>query len=244
MLPDLERLIRLQSLHNIVDDARRRIAAIPLQFEAFETRLNKLRTDLSEAKQQLDNNQTVRRNLEKEVSDAKSRLAKFKEHEMIVKTNEQLWAVQTEIATAKGAVQSFEEELLISMLETDTFTVAVNESERSMATAEAEIETERRTIERERATSEAAAEQALIAREALAREIDTAVLALFDQIAEKRNGLAVVDAKDTLCSSCHVRLRQQVFNDIRLNNRVIQCESCGRILYFQLATKSAAEDEA
>ena len=244
MLPDLERLIRLQSLHNIVDDARRRIAAIPLQFEAFETRLNKLRTDLSEAKQQLDNNQTVRRNLEKEVSDAKSRLAKFKEHEMIVKTNEQLWAVQTEIATAKGAVQSFEEELLISMLETDTFTVAVNESERSMATAEAEIETERRTIERERATSEAAVEQALIAREALAREIDTAVLALFDQIAEKRNGLAVVDAKDTLCSSCHVRLRQQVFNDIRLNNRVIQCESCGRILYFQLATKSAAEDEA
>jgi len=244
MLPDLERLIRLQSLHNIVDDARRRIAAIPLQFEAFETRLNKLRTDLSEAKQQLDNNQTVRRNLEKEVSEAKSRLAKFKEHEMIVKTNEQLWAVQTEIATAKGAVQSFEEELLVSMLETDTFTVAVNESERSMATAEAEIETERRTIERERATSEAAAEQALIAREALAREIDTAVLALFDQIAEKRNGLAVVDAKDTLCSSCHVRLRQQVFNDIRLNNRVIQCESCGRILYFQLATKSAAEDEA
>ena len=244
MLPDLERLIRLQSLHNIVDDARRRIAAIPLQFEAFETRLNKLRTDLSEAKQQLDNNKTVRRNLEKEVSDAKSRLAKFKEHEMIVKTNEQLWAVQTEIATAKGAVQSFEEELLISMLETDTFTVAVNESERSMATAEAEIETERRTIERERATSEAAVEQALIAREALAREIDTAVLALFDQIAEKRNGLAVVDAKDTLCSSCHVRLRQQVFNDIRLNNRVIQCESCGRILYFQLATKSAAEDEA
>ncbi len=244
MLPDLERLIRLQSLHNIVDDARRRIAAIPLQFEAFETRLNKLRTDLSEAKQQLDNNQTVRRNLEKEVSDAKSRLAKFKEHEMIVKTNEQLWAVQTEIATAKGAVQSFEEELLISMLETDTFTVAVNESERSMATAEAEIETERRTIERERATSEAAVEQALIAREALAREIDTAVLALFDQIAEKRNGLAVVDAKDTLCSSCHVRLRQQVFNDIRLNNRVIQCESCGRILYFQLVTKSAPEDGA
>ena len=113
-----------------------------------------------------------------------------------------------------------------------------------MATAEAEIETVRRTIERERATSEAEAEQALIAREALAREIDTAVLALFDQIAEKRNGLAVGDAKDTLCSSCHVRLRQQVFNDIRLNNRVIQCESCGRILYFQLATKSAAEDEA
>lgn len=244
MLPDLERLIRLQSLHNIVDDARRRIAAIPAQFEAFETKLNKLRTALSDARQQLDDNREVRRNLEKEVSDAKSRLAKFQEHEMIVKTNEELWAVQTEITTAKSAVQAFEEDLLVSMLETDTLTASVNEAERSMATVEAEIEAERQTIEQERATSETTAKQALTARESLASEIDAAVLALFDQIAEKRNGLAVVEAKDNLCSSCHVRLRPQVFNDILLNNRVIQCESCGRILYFQLVTKSAPEDGA
>ncbi|MBE56136.1 MAG: hypothetical protein CL479_06135 [Acidobacteria bacterium] len=241
MLPDLERLIRLQSLHNIVDDARRRIAAIPAQFEAFETKLNKLRTALSDAKQQLDDNREVRRNLEKEVSDAKSRLAKFQEHEMIVKTNEELWAVQTEITTAKSAVQSFEEDLLVSMLETDALTASVNEAERSMATAEAEIEAERQTIEQERATSEATAKQALVARESLASEIDAAVLALFDQIAEKRNGLAVVEAENNLCSSCHVRLRPQVFNDIRLNDRVIQCESCGRILYFQLVNKSLPE---
>ena len=244
MLPDLERLIRLQSLHNIVDDARRRIAAIPAQFEAFETKLNKLRTALSDAKQQLDNNQEVRRNLEKEVSGAKSRLSKFQEHEMIVKTNEELWAVQTEITTAKSAVQSFEEDLLVSMLETDALTASVNEAERSMVTVEAEIEAERQTIEQERATSEATAKQALVARESLASEIDAAVLALFDQIAEKRNGLAVVEAKNNLCSSCHVRLRPQVFNDIRLNDRVIQCESCGRILYFQLANKSLPEDGA
>ena len=230
MLPDLERLIRLQSLHNIVDDARRRIAAIPAQFEAFETKLNKLRTALSDARQQLDDNREVRRNLEKEVSDAKSRLAKFQEHEMIVKTNEELWAVQTEITTAKSAVQAFEEDLLVSMLETDALTASVNEAERSMATVEAEIEAERQTIEQERATSETTAKQALIARESLASEIDAAVLALFDQIAEKRNGLAVVEAENNLCSSCHVRLRPQVFNDIRLNDRVIQCESCGRIL--------------
>ena len=86
--------------------------------------------------------------------------------------------------------------------------------------------------------------QALVARESLASEIDAAVLALFDQIAEKRNGLAVVEAENNLCSSCHVRLRPQVFNDIRLNDRVIQCESCGRILYFQLANKSLPEDAA
>jgi len=244
MLPDLERLIRLQSLHNIVDDARRRIAAIPAQFEAFETKLNKLRTALSDAKQQLDNNQEVRRNLEKEVSGAKSRLSKFQEHEMIVKTNEELWAVQTEITTAKSAVQSFEEDLLVSMLETDALIASVNEAERSMVTVEAEIEAERQTIEQERATSEATAKQALVARESLASEIDAAVLALFDQIAEKRNGLAVVEAENNLCSSCHVRLRPQVFNDIRLNDRVIQCESCGRILYFQLANKSLPEDAA
>ena len=164
---------------------------------AFETKLNKLRTALSDAKQQLDNNQEVRRNLEKEVSGAKSRLAKFQEHEMIVKTNEELWAVQTEITTAKSAVQSFEEDLLVSMLETDALTASVNEAERSMVTVEAEIEAERQTIEQERATSEATAKQALVARESLASEIDAAVLALLIKSPRSEMALQLLKPRTT-----------------------------------------------
>ena len=36
--------------------------------------------------------------------------------------------------------------------------------------------------------------------------------------------------------TCRVRLRPQLYNDVRLNRTLIQCESCQRILYYPPAT--------
>jgi hypothetical protein len=44
--------------------------------------------------------------------------------------------------------------------------------------------------------------------------------------------VAVAEARNGLCTICHVRLRPQVFNEIRRNETIIQCDSCRRILYF------------
>ncbi|MDP6372442.1 MAG: C4-type zinc ribbon domain-containing protein [Vicinamibacterales bacterium] len=240
MLPDLERLIRLQSLHNTADDARRRIATIPSQIDALDTRLNEHGSTLDTAKQQLEANQGGRRELEKEVAAVQSRLSKFKEQLMSVKTNKEYQAMQEGIAGAEHEVQSFEERILEAMLESDTLTAAVKDAEASLAAAEAEIEAERKTIEQERGTCEASARKALEAREVLAGEIPGNVLGLFEQIVEKRNGVAVVEAKDGLCSSCHVRLRPQMFNDVRRNDRLIRCDHCGRILHFDPTAQPAA----
>ena len=70
------------------------------------------------------------------------------------------------------------------------------------------------------------------ARDALAAEIDRAVLATFEQVARNRKGIAVAEARDGMCMICHVRLRPQVFNTVRRNEEIVQCDSCQRILYF------------
>ena len=42
----------------------------------------------------------------------------------------------------------------------------------------------------------------------------------------------MAEARDGLCTVCHVRLRPQVFNEARRNAGIVQCDSCTRILYF------------
>ena len=54
----------------------------------------------------------------------------------------------------------------------------------------------------------------------------------FERVAQRRNGIAVAEARDGICTICHVRLRPQVFNTVRRNEQIIQCDSCNRILYF------------
>jgi len=34
------------------------------------------------------------------------------------------------------------------------------------------------------------------------------------------------------CTGCNVRLRPQVYNEVRTNQAVMTCESCGRILFY------------
>jgi predicted nucleic acid-binding Zn-ribbon protein len=56
-------------------------------------------------------------------------------------------------------------------------------------------------------------------------------LALFDQVSRAHRGSVAAEARDGHCTACHVRLRPQVFNDVRRGDRLIQCESCQRILF-------------
>ena len=59
------------------------------------------------------------------------------------------------------------------------------------------------------------------------------LVALFEQVARARKGIAIcIATRDGLCSACHVRLRPQVFQEVRRNDAIIQCFSCNRILYY------------
>ena len=51
----------------------------------------------------------------------------------------------------------------------------------------------------------------------------------------------MAEARDGHCTACHVRLRPQMANDVRRGERLVQCESCTRILYI-VPPKPASPD--
>src|SRR3990172_9084700 len=57
-------------------------------------------------------------------------------------------------------------------------------------------------------------------------------LELFQRVAKFR-GSAVAEAADGMCVACHLKLRLQMFSDIRHNEEVTQCPACNRILYYE-----------
>ena len=63
-------------------------------------------------------------------------------------------------------------------------------------------------------------------------------LSIYETVARRRGGIALAEARDGICTICHVRLRPQVFNTVRRNESLLQCESCNRILYFNAAAAS------
>ena len=244
MLADLQRLIALQRLETTASDAQRRIAEEPERERQLEARLDIARQSVAAAKQRLTDSQNARRLIEKDVAVHQGRLSKFREQLMSVKTNVEYQAMQKEIEFAQREVKSLEDRVLERMLEADDLTADVKRAEAALASEQKTIDAERRTLAAELASLKEAVERVARERLDVVTAIDPRILSMFESVAKRRNGVAVAEARDGICTICHVRLRPQVFNTVRRNEEIVQCDSCNRILYFVPLAAASAEAAA
>jgi predicted nucleic acid-binding Zn-ribbon protein len=240
MNTDLTRLIRLQQLETAADDARRRIADHPARIQALDARLQGARDGLADIKARLATAGEKRRAEEKEVAGVQTRLAKYKDQLLEVKTNREYTAMLHEIETAQNDIRTREDRILEIMMESDELNAAVKKSETELKAAEKDVAAERSVLDTEMVGLQTEIGSTTAEREKLVAEIDRHVLAIFETTAKGRKGVAVAEAKDGLCTICHVRLRPQVFNEVRKNESIIQCDSCRRILYFAGNSEASA----
>jgi predicted nucleic acid-binding Zn-ribbon protein len=233
MSPDLERLIKLQHLDSTIDDARRTIAAHPQRLADADARLGEATQAVEAAKQRLKTSQDARRDLEKEAAVYQGRLTKFKEQLSAVKTNREYQAMQHEIEAAQRDLGGVEEKVLERMMESDAVSADVKQAEVALSTQKKLIEAEKKELSEELTTVEALLSRASETRAGLVAQTEKRLIALFEQVAKARKGIAISMAtRDGLCEACHVRLRPHVFQQIRQNDSIIQCDSCQRIMYY------------
>ena len=232
MLPDLEFLVQLQRLEDTAAAARAQIEALPARLDALEAAVTASSDEVASARRRLEAHKVDRQALEKELAQVQTRLTRFKEQLMEVKTNKEYQAMQSEIARSQEEVQRLEDRLLERMLEADDLTAEVQQAERRLAEERSTADQERLALETEREALETQLTRFADERSKLAGAVSRGAMSLFEMLAQQRKGVAVVKAFEGHCTSCRVRLRPQLFNDLRLNERLIQCESCQRILYF------------
>ena len=242
MNPDLERLIALQRLDSAALDAQQRLAGEPEREKALEAGLESARQAVAATKERLAKNQNARRAIEKDVAAIQVRLSKYRGQLMEVKTNREYQAMQKEIEVAQTEVKEMEERLLERMLEGDELTAAAKRVETELSAQQKTVEADRRAMGVEFAELKASLQRLGGERAELVRAIDPQALTMFDLVARRRNGVAVAEARDGICTICHVRLRPQVFNTVRRNEQIIQCDTCNRILYFSPAAPAPTPD--
>ena len=91
--------------------------------------------------------------------------------------------------------------------------------------------------EQKQARERTAADQAQIAqlraeRGETAKKLPADTLNTYERIRKKWNGLAIAEATGGRCAACQIMLRPQYFQDLKKAERLMTCESCGRILIY------------
>jgi predicted nucleic acid-binding Zn-ribbon protein len=232
MHPDLQHLIQLQDIDLAADRARRRIAELPAAQQALDGRVAEKTAQVTRVKERIAAGQVARREVEKELAVVQGRLSKFKGQLMEVKTNKEYQAMQKEMATAEHQVRAHEDTLLEHMEQAEMLAAELKEAESALKAEQAVVTRDQKVLEAERVEIEQELVRLTAARTEVISTLSRDVLDLFERVAHGRKGVAVAEARDGLCTVCHVRLRPQVFNEVRRNDALHQCDSCTRILYY------------
>lgn len=232
MHADIERLIALQQIDLSTRDAEQKLGAEAARVKALDGRLVLATAKVAAAKERIVQNGTTRRDIEKDITLHQGRLSKFREQGMNVKTNQEYHAIQHEIAFAQNEIRVHEDRMLERMMELDDLNVALKTADTELASTLQSVESEKASIVTEHDVLRDLVEALTAERAGVVSSLSAEALTIFERVSGRRNGIAMSEARDGVCTLCHVRLRPQVFNTVRRNDAILQCDHCNRILYF------------
>ncbi len=231
MHPDLETLV---DLHHGDVELRRfdaELVALPQKKAAIEAQIVSDRAALDAAKAALDGQSKDRKRLELEVQDFEAKRSKYKGQLGEVKTNKEYTALLHEIENVEREIRSREDLILEAMEKVEGGQAKVKAEEGAFKAVEATRRDEIKAIEAKIKECEARRAEVALTREKKAAALKPDLLAEYNRILQRR-GVALAEAKDGACTMCHVKLRAQVFVDVKRNDAIIACSSCSRIMFF------------
>jgi predicted nucleic acid-binding Zn-ribbon protein len=232
MNPDLEKLIRLQRADSELRRAETELAEVPKRRGDLEARLVAERSRLDAAKGELAESQKARRQHESELQDLEAKRSKYSGQLMDVKTNKEYTAMLHEIENVKHEIRLREDQILAEMEKAETLSSEIKREETAFKEAETRSRDEGKVLDSRAATLQQQTARLTSDRDAIAGTLSEDVLELFRRVARLR-GTGVSEAKDGMCQVCHVKLRLQMYSELKRNEEIQQCPACNRILYYE-----------
>ena len=232
MNPDLAGLIRLQRADSELRRVEAELAQIPRRRTEIQASLAAERGRLDAVKAALDASQKARRKLEGELQDLESKRSKYKGQLMDVKTNKEYTAMLHEIEGVEREIRAREDLVLGEMEKAEALQGEAKREEGLFKTTEQEHRAREKALQDEESRLQTDARRLGGERDAEAGRLSPAVLELFQRVARLR-GIAVAEARDGMCQVCHLKLRPQMYVDLKRNEEIVQCPACNRILYFE-----------
>ncbi len=233
MNPAIPHLLELQKLDQRIAALRAELETFPKRIKEADAMLNGARAGLAAAKEKHTHAQTERKKFELDVNQWRDRARKYRDQGASVKTNEAYKALQHEITHAESQASAAEDRQLEQMMAVEETEREIKSAEAALKDAEISLAAERKNIESQGAARKSELDSNLIQREKLAAQIPEEIVDRYARIAKRHHGVALAEALNEQCRGCGMRILPHTYQEIRdsQNHEIIQCETCGRILY-------------
>ena len=229
----LDKLLRIQGIVEKSRAARRVERDAPGRLEEIESRFRERNAEYVAVKERYDALDADQRKRAGDLEELEEHKTKYMDDLMQVQNQREYAAMLKEIDTVKAQISENEEAILTDLEE-------IEEVKGDLSSHEEHIQEERERVKNESAEveAEAGAARKTIAeleeerREAEA-ELPRSLVATVKRLEAGRQGVFLSKAVDGVCQSCYVRVRPQVFQEIKLATKLHSCSNCKRLLYHE-----------
>ncbi len=234
-------LIHLQELDTEINKITIFLQQIPLKIQEIENKIEQSKTQVELAKEKLMQNQMIRRDLESKVQDGEIKIKKLQNQLNEVRTNKEYSTLLREIDDAKFAKEKNEEQIITEMLNADEIESEIQAAEKNAEETQARLSKDKDAILEEKRKMENRKQELQEEKNDLEPKIPPEQLDQYLNIYSKNNSVALSPVTDDFCSICQIRIRPQMINELIAADRIMLCENCGRILYWQDEPKPAEQ---
>jgi uncharacterized protein len=230
---DLELLIALHEIDITLNQHRTQMREFAKERETIEAEYQTFASAFLSAQSSLETARKQCRELEAELADIQERHEKYKQDLQRVRNQKEYEVALREIDVAKKSAAQLETQILEVMEE-------IKRGETAVASYSPDIERKRSEADGALAAcqkNEARRESDVAAVQHRRGEIEAQLsqtwLNHYRRIAKIRSGQVLARVVNGSCSGCRMKLRPQVFSQVRQNIGIHACDNCGRILFYR-----------
>lgn len=226
-------LIELQRIDSGLDELEKLKKGFLQAIADAEAQVARKVEELRLEKKALEELAKSRKTLEIEVGTLETKAAKYAAQEGDVKGQEQLKALEMEIAKAKSDKEAAEEKVLDLLIDEDTKKAHIPLSMQALAEVEKKAAADKQELALKIADCDKAAEEKRKERAAQLGKVEPEFAGGYESLRQHGKKIAVAFVQeDNTCSGCRMSVAPQALNEIRKNIAIQRC-SCGRYLYHK-----------
>jgi len=232
MLKELEQLLVLQDRDKKLRALRQELKIAPLERRQFEEKLAAAQAKLDATKLKSMEVEVQRKGLENEAHSKRDQVAKYQVQKFQTRKNEEFQAMSTAIQHLEEEIQKIEDRELELMESTETLKPQIAEADEALKATKTLVARQINDLEGKTAAIGEQIKKLEAERAELATAVDEDLLDSYERLFASR-GEAIVALEHDVCTGCHMKVTASTAQRTKSRREVVNCEQCGRLLYYE-----------
>ena len=217
--------LEIRDIHSELDGIARKLSS-DQDLMVINGRLEKIN-------KALEAQESDRRQKEREISELESKISELQGmlYDGIITNEKELQALEEQKGYASEELTSKEDDLLELMIEIEKLIDSRDKHSEAVQKLLARKSSDLIHLSARKKDLTSDLDKKQSERQALALDVPADLLSLYEKLKKNKSGHAVSKLEGRLCSVCRVELPVKELQDAKAGIRLVQCNSCRRIIY-------------